>query len=225
MSLLTESTLTPQIMCMQGHEEIFIQLLEDSVQQNGYITKHGEGVSCVAYSPKDNNLVASAGKGRKIKLVSRSTGTVKKVWNAGRVISVTFSPAEGKTIAAGFQDGNIMVFDVETGKDVCTLTGHEGAVPSVAFSPDGKFLASGSNDETVRIWDVATARKAMAPLIGHSKSVNSVAFSPDGKFVASGSDDMTVRIWDAKRGIKVMQSKMGHTSHITAVAFSPDSKW
>jgi WD40 repeat protein len=76
-----------------------------------------------------------------------------------------------------------------------TLTGHSDWVSSVAFRPDGKILASGSHDNTIKLWNVATGRE-IATLTRHSESVNSVAFSPDGKTLASGSLDKTIKLWD-----------------------------
>ncbi|KIM28371.1 hypothetical protein M408DRAFT_57282, partial [Serendipita vermifera MAFF 305830] len=80
------------------------------------------------------------------------------------------------------------------------LFGHTDIVSSVAFSPDGKRIVSGSSDKTVRVWDAETGQAVGAPFQGHDQGVNSVAFSPDGKRIVSGSDDKTVRVWDAETG-------------------------
>ena len=76
---------------------------------------------------------------------------------------------------------------------------HDDRVLSVAYSPDGKILASGSGDHTIKLWDVKTG-KEQATLKGHTGQVDSVAYSPDGQMLASGSDDKTIKLWDVGTG-------------------------
>ena len=98
------------------------------------------------------------------------------------------------------------------------------AVWSVAFSPDGARIVSGSLDKTLRLWDANTGQPIGAPLTGHTDMVDSVAFSPDGRRIASGSDDKTVRLWDADTGQPIGAPLTGHTDEVWGVAFSPDGR-
>ncbi|MBD2544924.1 WD40 domain-containing protein [Planktothricoides raciborskii] len=95
-------------------------------------------------------------------------------------------------------------------------------VLSVAFSPDGRFLATGHDNGEVRLWEVADGEQ-IAIYRGHSNSVRSVAISPDGNILASGSDDQTIKLWDLHSG-DCLQTLPGHSNPVKSVAISPDGK-
>jgi WD40 repeat protein len=97
-----------------------------------------------------------------------------------------------------------------------------GSIYSVAFSPDGSKIISGSSDKTIRVWDASTGIEMLPPFEAMSTSVNSVAFSPDGFKIISGSDDKTIRLWDASTGGEMLPPPQGHGDRICSVAFSPD---
>ncbi|KAG8938809.1 hypothetical protein FRC04_007516 [Tulasnella sp. 424] len=103
------------------------------------------------------------------------------------------------------------------------LTGHTDEVNSVCFSPDGKLLASGSDDETIRLWDPQTGKQFGEPLTGHTDWCYSVCFSLDGKLLASGSKG-TIRLWDPQTGKQFGEPLTGHTWWVNSVCFSPDGK-
>ena len=110
------------------------------------------------------------------------------------------------------------VWDAQTGQELLTLKDTYG---SVAFSPDGKRLASSSVDgRTVKVWDAQTGQELLS-CKGHNGQINSVAFSPDGKRLASAGWDRMVHVWDAQTGQELLTYK-GHSGMIRSVAFSPD---
>ena len=100
--------------------------------------------------------------------------------------------------------------------------GHSKPVTSLAFSPEGKTLASGSVDRSIKLWDVASGRE-LRSLGGHGSWVISVAFSPDGRTLASGSDDNSIKLWDAASG-RELRTLTGHRKNVVSVAYSPDGK-
>lgn len=116
--------------------------------------------------------------------------------------------------------GALILWDLSVGTEVRRFEGHLGWVNSVAFSPDGEAVLSGSADKTVVLWDVSTG-EIIRRFEGHTSAVNGVAFGPDGQAVLSGSADMTLILWDATTGA-VTRRLEGHTDAVNSVAFSSD---
>jgi len=159
------------------------------------------------------------------------------------VRSVAFSP-DGQRIATGSSDNTAKVWEAASGKEMLTLKGHsevdggssfgsfvkemltlawsiEG-INSVAFSPDGQRIVTGSLDRTAKVWDAASGRELLT-LKGHSGVLWSVAFSPDGQPIVTGSGDYTAKVWEAASGKELLTLK-GHSGGIMAAAFSPDGQ-
>ncbi|MGB0084462.1 MAG: caspase family protein [Rhodomicrobiaceae bacterium] len=200
---------------------------------------HKGDVLSVAFSP-DGHLALSGSRDHTLKLWDVSSGRELRSFTGhpGEVWSVKFS-ADGRLALSGGgrfvaptkrhrsrpkkEDTALRLWDVETGQQIRSFTGHSGAVRSVALSPDGQFALSGSDDMSMKLWEVATGKEVRS-FSGHKSFVRSVAFSPDGRFALSGAWDDTVKLWDVATG-QELRSFTGHSGNVESVAFSPDGRY
>lgn len=193
----------------------------DLLKEIGISTYDERGI---AFSPDGNTLATSNGSLAEVKLWDFPNGTKRKKLSDGIITkgadNVLFSP-DGTTLASYIYN-DLLLRDIVTGKNR-DLNGHTDSVGGFAFSPDGKILASGSRDQTIILWDVATASRKQT-LKGHTDFVTSVSFSSDGKTLASGSIDHSIRFWDIETGTHVKTFKEAEVN-VSQISFSPNGQF
>lgn len=212
---------------------------------------HADLISEVMFTP-DGKALVSVSQDKTICLWDVERGDLVKTIRGqigkgpeGMLFAGALSP-DGKILAVGGNlsyggdsgYGRIRLYDLATGQHIGLLTGHEDTVESLAFSPDGKWLASGSYDTTIKMWDVAAALHVSGPptnpfaatLNGHTGSVSGVAFAPDGTKLVSASADGTLRLWNLPKDGRPLKNLTGllmqqHTNQIRCVAYAPNGRY
>jgi WD40 repeat protein len=196
------------------------------------LTGHNKWIYSLAISPDGKTLVSG---GHKIKLWDLDTGEAlgtlvgHKKW----VYSLAIS-ADAQTLASSGGDKTVKIWDLNSQVQsvlnsstlrsqqlpLRTLTGHSDWVRAVAISPDGQILASGSDDNTIKLWHLHTG-KLLRTLAGHSDWVLSLAISPDGQTLISGSRDNTIKLWHLESG-ELLRTLSEHKKWVYSLAVSPD---
>jgi WD40 repeat protein len=184
------------------------------------------GIFDIAISRDGRTLAAACHQTNQAILWDLETGRIRRRIPHDSVGSLAFSP-EGTILATGSLGSadTLKLWDADTGQPVSTLKGGPlNEACRVAFSPDGRTLASGGFSGTVKLWDVASGLN-LAVLPGHTANVTTVTFSLDGRTLASGSWDGTVRVWDVAdvNHPSLRHTLVGHAALVWSVAFSPDA--
>lgn len=191
---------------------------------------------CVTISP-DGQFLISGGNDKTIKVRSLHTGKILRTLtgHSGSVYAIAISP-DGQTLVSGSWDNTIKVWNLHAGNQggiaptsrilgaglLYTLTGHSGEVNTVVISPDGETLASGSEDSTIKLWDLRTG-ELKKTLTGHSDAVKSIAISPDNRTLVSGSADYTINLWHLHTSER-LHTLTGHSNWVRSTAISPDGQ-
>ncbi len=210
--LLPTNTDTDEL--SQTHDPYFFS--SNIVSKDGTIhrTVSPDGMIHIRQNYKDRTLYLWDLKTGKY--VTKLSGKPNRVRSLG---SLAFSH-DGSILAGGF-DNAIRIWDSKTGKNKKTLILRKGSVWTLAFSPDGKMLASGSSDNNIRLWETETWKYKVI-LSGHDAHIRTLAFSPDGETLASESYDGTIRFWDTQTGKE--KNKIIHNQLPSHVILSSDGK-
>jgi WD40 repeat protein len=218
---------------------------EDPAASSTFLGEQGADIASITFTPNGRRLVTGStdGTARIWEMGADGPAAEPTILAGGQddVFTVAVSP-DGRWLATGSKDGAARVWDISAGvpdADPLTLNCHpenpspvQGADPSilmVTFSRDGRWLASGSKDAMVCLWDLSKPNPSASPWImaGHLNEIRALAFSPDGHWLASGSLDRTARLWNLLQENPAINSQVmrGHEGGILTLAFSPNNRW
>lgn len=204
---------TAYLLLEKNQESTVIEALQEynPYQFFQYLYKYSTGKStiyAIAFTP-DNQIMVSGGNDRIITLRNLKNGKIIRTFNehSGSIYALSIS-SDGQTLVSGSRDKTLKVWHLHTITTynsnstnrligdglIDTLTGHSDSINAVSISPNGKIIVSGSEDNTIKLWDLNTG-ECLATLEGHEAGVRAVAISPDGQLLVSGSADNTIKLW------------------------------
>ena len=175
-------------------------------------------VTSLAYSPDGSRIISSANDSR-VKVWDTHTWQCIFISYIKGNRNLTYNPNGYQVISSG--DKVINVWDAQTWRHQLTLEGHLDQISSLAYSPDGQRIASGSKDKTAKIWDAHTGQ-CLLTLDLHTKEVTSLAYSPDGSHIVTGSEDGIAKIWGVQTGDCLLTLR--HWQNVQSVAYSPNGQ-
>jgi WD40 repeat protein len=192
------------------------------------LTGHTDRITTVAFSP-DGRWLATAGLDAKVKLwkVGEWTEQQTPISVAGKMLALVFSP-DSRTLISADVNKTIKLHDVETGREVRTITATRSEEDdlleaiAIAFSVDGRWMASSTGDKTIELRDVETGHDVQS-LTTHSYGVSTTAFSLEGHWFATGGKENTVKLWEVASGREVYTLEP-QGGYVNTVAFSPDER-
>src|SRR5262249_15224891 len=179
------------------------------------------GLQGLAFPPAGARIAGS--RDNAIHVLAATDGKEIRAWPVAGTGGLCYAVSrDSRRLVTGsdFPDNAIRLWDLDTGALLALMTGHRNRVISVAFSPDGRRIASASQDQTVRVWDAAGG-KPIATLQGHTSCAIQALFSPDGTRLVSAAFDGTMRLWDPADGDQIAVFQ-GHAQAIWSFAWSPD---